>query len=209
MVTFLAQPGRHENLDAARVLLDRMLQDDRPRARLEAARLLEILPDQFEDQLRAVFTTGETEQVRHAIRAVGRLHKRKLIGRAIDRLGDVALTDDISEALAGFGDRVVGTLRDYLTDLDTPIDVRRQIPAVLLRIGTQQSHSVLADSMLDADTQVRYSVIIGFNKLGELHPTWAIDRRMVETVLGAEIIGHLRSYQILGTLGTSCRIPRR
>ncbi len=207
MVTFLAQPGRHENLDAARVLIDRMLQDDQPRARLEAARLLEILPDQFEDQLRAVFTTGETEQVRHAIRAVGRLRKRKLIGRVIDRLGDATLTDDTIEALAGFGDRVVGTLRDYLTDLDTPIDVRRQIPAVLLRIGTQQAHSVLADSMLDADTQVRFSVIIGLNKLGELHPTWAIDRRLVETVLGAEIMGHLRSYQILGTLGRELSDP--
>ena len=55
-----------------------------------------------------MFTTGETEQVRHAIRAVGRLRKRKLVGRVIDRLGDLALTDDISEALAGFGDRVVG-----------------------------------------------------------------------------------------------------
>jgi AAA family ATP:ADP antiporter len=207
MVTFLAQPGRHENLDAARILLDRMLQDDQPRARLEAARLLEILPDQFEDQLRAVFTTGETEQVRHAIRAVGRLRKRKLIGRVIDRLGDATLTDDTIEALAGFGDRVVGTLRDYLTDLDTPIDVRRQIPAVLLRIGTQQAHSVLADSMLDADTQVRFGVIIGLNKLGELHPTWAIDRRLVETVLGAEIMGHLRSYQILGTLGRELSDP--
>ena len=169
--------------------------------------MLEILPDQFEDQLRAVFTTGETEQVRHAIRAVGRLRKRKLIGRVIDRLGDATLTDDTIEALAGFGDRVVGTLRDYLTDLDTPIDVRRQIPAVLLRIGTQQAHSVLADSMLDADTQVRFGVIIGLNKLGELHPTWAIDRRMVETVLGAEIMGHLRSYQILGTLGRELSDP--
>jgi hypothetical protein len=61
--------------------------------------------------------------------------------------------------------------------------------------------------MLDADTQVRYSVIIGLNKLGELHPTWAIDRRLVETVLGAEIMGHLRSYQILGTLGRELSDP--
>jgi ATP:ADP antiporter, AAA family len=207
MVTFLAQPGRHENLDAARVLLDRMLQDDQPRARLEAARLLAILPDRFEDQIRAVFITGDTEQVRHAVRAVGRLHKRKLIGRVIDRLGDPALTDDTSEALAGFGDRVVGTLRDYLTDLDTPADVRRQIPPVLLRIGTQQAHAALMESMLDADTLVRYSIIIGLNKLGELHPTWSIDRRLVETVLGAEITGHLRSYQILGTLGRELSDP--
>ena len=92
-------------------------------------------------------------------------------------------------------------MRDYLTDLDTPIDVRRQIPAVLLRIGTQQSHSVLAESMLDADTQVRYSVIIGSTSCGELHPTWPMDRRLVETVLGAEIMGHLRSYQIIGNAG--------
>jgi ATP:ADP antiporter, AAA family len=207
MVTFLAQPGRHENLDAARVLLDRMLQDDQPRARLEAALLLEILPDRFEDQIREVFTTGDTEQVRHAVRAIGRLRKRKLIGRVIDRLGDPALTDDATEALAGFGDRVVGTLRDYLTDLDTPVDVRRQIPNVLLRIGTQQAYSVLTESMLDADTQVRYSIIIGLNKLGDLHPTWSLDRRLVETVLGAEIMGHLRSYQILGTLGRELSDP--
>ena len=207
MVTFLAQPGRHENVDAARVLLDRMLQDDQPRTRLEAARLFEILPDRFEDQIRAVCATGDTEQVRHAVRAVGRLRKRRLIGRAIDRLGDPALTDDATEALVGFGDRVVGTLRDYLTDLETPVDVRRQIPNVLLRIGTQQAYSVLSDSMLDADTQVRYSIIIGLNKLGDLYPTWSLDRRLVETVLGAEIMGHLRSYQILGTLGRELSDP--
>lgn len=207
MVTFLAQPGHHENVDAARVLLDRMLQDDQPRTRLEAARLLEILPDHFEDQLRSVFTSGDTEQVRHAIRAVGRLRKRKLVGRVIDRLGDPALTDDTIEALAGIGERVVGTLRDYLTDFDTPVEVRRQIPSVLLRIGTQSAHTVLTESVLDADTQVRYNVIFGLNKLGDLHPTWSLDRRLVETVLGAEIMGHLRSYQILGTLGRELSDP--
>jgi ATP:ADP antiporter, AAA family len=207
MVTFLAQPGRHENIDAARVLLDRMLQDEQPAARLEAARLLEILPDRFEDQLRAVFTSGGADQVRHAVRAVERLRKRKFISRVIDRLGDPAVAKEATEALAAFGDRVVGTLRDYLTDLETPVAVRRQIPEVLLRIGTQPAHAVLAESMLDADTQVRYSVISGLNKLGELHPTWLLDRRLVETVLGAEIMGHLRSYQILGTLGREMSDP--
>src|SRR4029453_19409637 len=191
----------------ARVLLDRMLQDEQPAARLEAARLLEILPDRFEDQLRAVFTSGDADQVRHAVRAVERLRKRKFISRVIDRLGEAAIAEEATAALAAFGDRLVGTLRDYLTDLETPVAVRRQIPEVLLRIGTEAAHAVLAESMLDADTQVRYSVIIGLNKLGELHPTWSLDRRLVETVLGAEITGHLRSYQILGTLGREMSDP--
>jgi ATP:ADP antiporter, AAA family len=34
-----------------------------------------------------------------------------------------------------------------------------------------------------------------------------LDRRLVETVLGAEIMGHLRSYQILGTLGREMSDP--
>ena len=200
MVTFLSQPGAHENLDAARLLLDRMLQDDSADARSEAARLLELLPDQFEDQIRAVLTSGSTEQVRSAIRAVGRLRKRRLVGRVIERLADPDVCEDAIEALSAFGDRVVGTLRDYLTDADTVLEVRREIPSVMLKVGSQAAGIALAESMLDPDAQVRFRVISALNKLRDLHPTWPFDDRLVQTVLGAEIMGHLRSYQILGTL---------
>lgn len=200
MVTFLAQPGAHQNLDAARLLLDRMLQDESAETRVEACRLLELLPDHFEDSIRAVLTSAAPDEVRLAIRAVGRLRKRKLVGRVIDRLGDPALTPDAPVALSAFGDRVVGTLRDYLTDNDTSVEVRRAIPQVLLMIGSQAALTALAESMLDPDAQVRFQVISALNKLQELHPTWSLDKPLVETMLGAEVMGHLRSYQIVGTL---------
>lgn len=203
MVTFLAQPGPTSNVDAARLLLDRMLQDEEPRTRYEAARLLELLPDHFEDQLRGVLTSGDPEQVRHALHAVGKLRKRKLAGRVIDRLGDRAFAADAAEALARFGDRIVGTLRDALVDRDTPAAVRREIPGVLQHIGSQACHTVLVESLLDPDVEVRRAIIGALNKLQDLHPTWPIDKRMLETVLGAELIGHLRSYQVLGTLGAA------
>lgn len=200
MVTFLAQPGPTSNIDAARLLLDRMLQDEEPRTRFEAARLIELLPDHFEGQLRSILANGDVEQVRHALHAVGKLRKRKLAGRLIDRLGEPALTADASAALARFGDRIVGTLRDGLVDAETQPAVRREIPAVLLRIGSQASFQVLVESLLDPDVEVRRAVIGALNKLQELHPTWPLDKRMLETVLGAELLGHLRSYQVLGTL---------
>jgi AAA family ATP:ADP antiporter len=200
MVTFLAQPGPTANVDAARLLLDRMLQDEEPRTRYEAARLLELLPDQFEDQLRAVLVNGDPEQVRHALHAVGKLRKRKLAPRVIDRLGDPVLAADAAEALARFGDRIVGTLRDALVDRDMPAAVRREIPTVLQQIGSQACHTVLVESLLDPDVEVRRAIIGALNKLQDLHPTWPVDTRMLETVLGAELIGHLRSYQVLGTL---------
>ena len=43
-------------------------------------------------------------------------------------------------------------------------------------------------------------MIIALNKLQELHPTWRVDPAMLETLLDAEILGHLRSYQMIGAL---------
>ena len=171
-----------------------------PATRLEAARLLEILPDRFEDQLGVVLDSKDPEQVRLAIRAVGHLRKRKFVGKVISRLGDQELARDATEAVAAFGDRVVGALRDDLTDPDMPVDVRREIPNVLFKVGTQAALAALAESMLDADPQVRFRVISALNKLQDLHPSWPVDTRLIETILGAEIMGHLRSYQIIGTL---------
>jgi ATP:ADP antiporter, AAA family len=203
MVTFLSQPGQHENLDAARLLLDRMLQDDSTEARLEAARLLELLPDQFEDQIRTVLVSGSAEQVRLAIRAVGHLRKRRLVGRVIERLGDPALVEECTEALACFGDKVVGTLRDYLTDAEVALDIRREIPPVMLRVDTQASIDALTECVQESDPQIRFRVISALNKLRDQHPTWPFDDRLVVDLLRAEIMGHLRLYQILDSLGTA------
>ena len=55
LVAFLARPGRAQNLDAAKLLLSKMVEekgDAGRRARLEAARLLSILPDAFDRELR-------------------------------------------------------------------------------------------------------------------------------------------------------------
>jgi ATP:ADP antiporter, AAA family len=203
MVTFLAQPGTHENLDAARMLLDRMLQDEEPRTRLEAARLLELLPDEFEDQIRDVLASDSPDQVRAGIRAVGRLRKRTLVGRVVERLGEPGLSPDAVDALVAFGDRVVGTLRDYLTDEATPVEARRHIPRVLWRIGSQAAYAVLAESVLDTDAKVRFRVISALNKLQDLHPAWPLDRPPIDTLLGGEILGHFRSYQVVGLLTSS------
>ena len=99
-----------------------------------------------------------------------------------------------------FGDRVVGTLRDYMVDPETPVAARRALPLVLQQIGTQATHAVLGESLLDPDAEVRYGVISALNKLQELHPTWRVDPTMLETLLDAEILGHLRSYQMIGAL---------
>jgi hypothetical protein len=56
---------------------------------------------------------------------------------------------------------------------------------------------------METDTTLRQSMIAALNKVHQRHPELQLDRELIETVLLAEITGHLRSYQILGILGSS------
>jgi AAA family ATP:ADP antiporter len=204
VVAFLARPGDTQNLVAARIMLDEMVKEtgsDGARTRLEAARLLSFLPDVFDDQLRLLLSDTDKEVVRAAIAAVGALRKRRFLFRLIDFLGEPDYSSHAADALVSFGDRIVGTLRDHLGDPSIPIEIRREIPAILARIHSPVCVRVLVDSLLESDSTLRFRIISALNKLRRDHPEFPLDAQMVETVLAAEIMGHYRSYQILGTLG--------
>jgi AAA family ATP:ADP antiporter len=204
MVAFLARPGRAQNIEAAQFILASMVGErgsDGRRTRLEAARLLALLPDQFDEPLGDLVGDLDQEIALHAIRAVGRLKKRSLLHKVLPRIAESALTEEVTTALAAFGDRVVGTLHDYLMDPAVPIEIRRELPGALLQIGTPAAEDVLVESMLEADTTLRFRTISALNKMVQMNPNRRIDVKMVETVLAAEIMGHYRSYQIVGMLG--------
>jgi ATP:ADP antiporter, AAA family len=206
VVAFLARPGRTQNLDAAKLMLSRMA--DQPgaagqRVRLEAARLIAMLPDYFERELRTLIDDEDVDVARIAIGAVGTLKKRNLVDELVLRLREPALSEQVIVSLAKFGDRIVGTLRDHLHDEEMPAEIRREVPKVLQEIGTTAAQGVLVESVLDRDVVLRYHTITALNRLGQAHPERSTDRKLIESVLAAEIMGHYRSYQVLGTLGGS------
>ncbi len=203
MAAFLARPGRAQNLDAARAIIGAMAAESGVagrRVRLEAARLLGMLPDVFEADLRLLLTDEDPEVATAAIRAVSRLRKRGLIGLLIDRLSNPALTEEAVAALGSFGDAVVSTIRIALADANVPIEIRREMPAVLQVVGSRASHLALMDNILANDAVVRHRVIIALNKLEQQHPNRRLERNTLETLLTAEVIGHYRSYQVLATI---------
>lgn len=204
MAAFLARPGRAQNVEAAQVILQRMVAeggDAGVRTRTEAARVIAASPDVFERELRMLLDDDAPEVAREAVRAAGRLGKRALVHRLVDRLPEPWLTDDIIATLAALGDRVVPVLREYLADRDTPAPVRRELPAALQAIGSVGAQRALVDHLMDPDTTVRLRVVMALNKLLQQHPGRAVDRPLVETALAAEITGHYRSYQVLATMG--------
>ena len=203
IAAFLARPGKAHNLEASRMMLDMMIDEAGPdgrQVRLEAARLIGTMPEDFEEQLARSLRDNDPEIAREAIQAAGRLGKRRFVPDLLEHLSVADCRESATESLAGFGNRILGTLRDYMADEEIPIEIRRQIPTVMVALGTEEAQALLVENLFQGDSALRFRIISALNKSRRSHPEIRLDTQMVETVLAAEILGHYRSYQALGAL---------
>jgi ATP:ADP antiporter, AAA family len=201
VVAVLARAG--DNLEAASLLFEAMVNEtgaDGARTRLEAARLARELPDEMLGALSRLVLDPEPEVARAAIRSVAERKSVAFLDVLIRRLGDPALGPDATKALLELGEPAGAALTEALGANATPARLRREIPGLLAALGAPVSAHDLTEHLLEPDTALRLRVISALNKLSQLHPDLALDRRLIETALAAEIMGHYRSYQILGTL---------
>lgn len=176
MAAFLARPGPAQNLDAATAIIGAMVRESGEsgqRTRLEAARLIAILPDAFDRELRVLLQDENPEVAGAAMRAVVRLRR----------------------------DASVATLGGLLRDPAVSAEIRREIPVVLQSIGTRAAEQSLMENVIDADPVVRHRIIAALNKLLQQHPERRLDRNLLQTLLYAEIVGHYRSYQSIASPG--------
>ena len=169
--------------------------------RLEAARLLQSLPGDFDDRFDPLLRDDDDEVVAEALRAAGLRRVRRVASTIMTLLARPTLRPDAVEALAAYEDGLVGTLRDHLLDPRESMDVRTAIPDVLLRIGTSAAAAGLGEALLEPDLTLRFRVISALNKLQETRRNLVLDRQTIDAVMIAELMGHYRSYQLLGTMG--------
>jgi AAA family ATP:ADP antiporter len=183
MALYLARPGPAQNLDAVRLLLQ--------------GALGRTGPDGVEARRQAA-----TMMISMGALAAEFLPELKTL------LNDPALD------VARLALRVAGTtgavaaLGAVLDDTDRPSELRADVPAVLQRIATPEAEQVLVENLLDRDPLVRLKVVAALNALRQLHPERRLERELIETLVAAEILGHYRSYQVLGSLIASGNIER-
>lgn len=208
MASFLASPGRTQNLDAARAILEAMAGSEGDAGvgdRTQAARILALVPDAFLDLLIPLVNDPDTGVARQAIESARLITRIEVVAALTAALARPELTDHAVAALAEYGDGVVRGIERRLHDADTPLDIKRELPAVLVRIGTPEAQQILIHGLLQADVTLRHRIISSLNKLHDLHRDVRVDAQLVELVLAAEIGGHYRSYQVLGPLRTQLK----
>jgi ATP:ADP antiporter, AAA family len=203
MAAFLASPGPSQNLDAARLVLSAMAHSDGGdglRDRMQAARVLSLVPGLFTDLLVLLISDPEPSVAKQAIAATSVVMRDEVVSALLGALARPELTADAADRLSRFGNALVPRLAQCLSDAGTPVETKRELPQVLVRIGTPVALEVLIEGLLQSDVTLRHRVIASLNKLHDVHPEVRIDEQLVEVVLAAEISGHYRSYQVLGAL---------
>ncbi len=204
VVAVLARLG-NSRLEAAEPLFAAMVAEAGEagrKTRLEAARLAERMPLPFEESLRLLVQDEDAEVARTAIRAVGRYDARPYASLLIARLGEPALASDAKDALLAADEDALGPLAAALADRATPSAPRRSLPEVIQLVGGEAAAEVLVDNLLDGDASLRLRILTALGSARDARPDLAIDPRLLEVALGAEVLGHYRSYQILGTIQT-------
>jgi AAA family ATP:ADP antiporter len=167
---------------------------------MEAARVIAIAPDAFVDLLARLLDDEDDDVAALAAKAAEEAQSEHLVDALVRALRRPAVADEAAGALARLGDRVVPALDRRLKDPSLEVEIRRELPGVLVRIGSARAEQVLVDSLLHADITLRHRVVSSLNKLRVLHPEVRIDSSAIELLLAAEIAGHYRSYQVLGPL---------
>jgi len=194
-----------ERLESARPIFELMAGEPGEtgrRTRLEAARLAERLELPFDEALRRLLEDEDDEIARTAIRAAGKRRSPALVDGLVARLGRPSLCEAASDALVVAGALACEPLARALGDPLTAPELRRSAVSVLGRIGGREAAELLLERLLDGDGALRLRVLVALGRLQDDGPGLELDLRAIEVALGAEILGHYRSYQILGTLAS-------
>ena len=113
----------------------------------------------------------DPDVVRSALASAGQVARREWTPTIIDRLGHHAYRETASNALAAYGPRVLGTLRDYMTDAVVAIEVRRAIPRAISRIVTTEALTTLEANQDVDDLELRYHIVRSMNRLCNADPS--------------------------------------
>ena len=148
--------------------------------RIMAAIAVAVRGDSDAKVLHKLLQDPDPEVVAEACRTASSLKNRVYLDSLLRLLASSRMRGAAMEALAGYGDRIVGTLGDVLLDTTTPAAVRRQIPRVLQKIPAQRSVDVLFQAYDEQNLSVRTAALKSLNSLRDRSPRLTFGRESLQ-----------------------------
>ncbi len=141
-------------------------------ARLEAAKAIGLMDPSAPaaEKLADLLEDDSVEVSRYALESAGALKRKEDVPCLVDKLKNPVLQEDASRALIKFGPKIIGTLADYLADRAEDSNVRRAVPGILARIGTQEAADFLSWELPSAEGELAAEIIDGLDRIRTENP---------------------------------------
>lgn len=121
------------------------------------------------------------EVVRYALESAGRQKKREFVPLVVPHLGRPATQQAAGQALLQYGDKIAGTLKDYLADPKEDVKLRKAIPDILARMKTQRATDLLVRELKKRDSDVQGEVIEALTKIRSQSPFLRFSERDIDS----------------------------
>jgi ATP/ADP translocase/HEAT repeat protein len=140
--------------------------EDSEQLKVEVGRALGVGYDQSRRPiLRRLLDDSSEKVVRRAIRSAGQAGDRIFIHILLDYLNSDKYKKTAQRGLAMFGQRIFGTLFDYLADDEVALSKRLQIPPILHYNASQVALDVLQLGLEESVVPVRHQIVKSLNKI--------------------------------------------
>jgi AAA family ATP:ADP antiporter len=180
----------------ARIMLERLIAEGGAEERAAVADALgrRPAPSLLHDLLGTLLDDSDLETRRAALRSAGAAERRNHIPKLLEAL-NVRRTQEAARAgLAAWGDRVVGTLGDYLCDASVEPGIRHAITRVLGDIQSQEAANALLRCREIRDVRLEYRVLKAMNRIRAANPGVAFPRARVSEDIERDVRAGMFAY---------------
>lgn len=136
-------------------------------SRMEAAKALGLMePDPVVIRnLRRLLRDDSPDVAKYALESAARLRRREFVPLIIRHLGRASTREEARRTLVSYGSRIIGTLKDYLSDKEEDLNLRKAIPDILAQTGTQRAADLLSLELKKQDEDVEADIIEALYRL--------------------------------------------
>ena len=130
-------------------------------SKMEAAKVIGMMEpgSPVVKELKKLLQDESPEVVRYAAESAGRLKRREFVPLLLDHLGQPTTQESAIQALQSYGEAIVGTLKDYLSDPQEIIRARQSIPEILAKTGSQRAADIMTMELAKEKTDLETELI--------------------------------------------------
>lgn len=165
-------------------------------SRMEAAKVMGMMEPSpsLIQSLSRLLRDQSPEVVSYAVESAGKLKRKELVPFIVPHLSNPYIQQVAQKALENYGDKIIGTLKDYLGDTKEDIQLRKAIPEIIAQTDSQRAANILTIEMKKEDKDVEPEIIAAVYKMRSKNPRLTFDEKTIFPKIMNKIIG---SHKIL------------